>query len=111
MGTLVSLHAHPDDEAIITGVTLAKAAARGRRVIVPFAARGEVAVGEVEPDRLAAADPRIGEDEHDGAVAPAHRPARLALRQLRRDLGRREGLDHALGEANVGRPRNGLSLQ
>jgi LmbE family N-acetylglucosaminyl deacetylase len=41
MATLVSFHAHPDDEAIPTGGTLAKAAADGHRVVIVFATKGE----------------------------------------------------------------------
>jgi LmbE family N-acetylglucosaminyl deacetylase len=37
----VSFHAHPDDECIQTGGTLAKAAAEGLRTVVVFATRGE----------------------------------------------------------------------
>jgi LmbE family N-acetylglucosaminyl deacetylase len=47
MATLVSLHAHPDDESIATGGTLARAAAEGHRVVLVFGTRGEC--GEV-PD-------------------------------------------------------------
>src|SRR5205807_2590190 len=46
MATLVSIHARPDDEAIPTGGTLAKAAKDGHRVVLVFATRGEH--GEVE---------------------------------------------------------------
>jgi LmbE family N-acetylglucosaminyl deacetylase len=42
VGTLVSFHAHPDDEAIATGGTLARAAAAGHRVVLVFATRGEL---------------------------------------------------------------------
>jgi LmbE family N-acetylglucosaminyl deacetylase len=51
--TLVSFHAHPDDEAIATGGVIADAAARGHRVVLVFATRGEhgeVAEGFLEPD-------------------------------------------------------------
>src|SRR6267378_2617782 len=41
MATLVSFHAHPDDEAIPTGGALAKAADAGHRVVIVFATRGE----------------------------------------------------------------------
>ena len=41
MATLVCFHAHPDDEAIITGGTMAKAAAAGHRVVLVLATRGE----------------------------------------------------------------------
>jgi LmbE family N-acetylglucosaminyl deacetylase len=51
MGTLVSFHAHPDDETISTGGTLAKAADAGHRVVVVFATRGEH--GEVADGFLA----------------------------------------------------------
>lgn len=50
MATLVTFHAHPDDEAIATGGTMAKAAAEGHRVVLVLATRGEL--GEV-PDDLA----------------------------------------------------------
>ncbi len=40
-GTIVSLHAHPDDEAILVGGTLARAADAGHRVVLVFATRGE----------------------------------------------------------------------
>lgn len=39
--TLVSFHAHPDDEALLTGGTLAKAAAQGHRVVLVTATGGE----------------------------------------------------------------------
>ncbi|MGH9187025.1 MAG: PIG-L family deacetylase [Acidimicrobiales bacterium] len=47
MATLVCFHAHPDDEAIATSGTMARAVAEGHRVVLVVATRGEV--GEV-PD-------------------------------------------------------------
>ena len=41
MATLVCFHAHPDDEAIATGGTMAKATAVGHRVVLVLATRGE----------------------------------------------------------------------
>ncbi len=41
MSTLVVFHAHPDDEAIATGGTMARAAADGHRVVLVVATRGE----------------------------------------------------------------------
>jgi LmbE family N-acetylglucosaminyl deacetylase len=38
--TVVSFHAHPDDEALLTGGTLAKAAAEGHRVVLVTATSG-----------------------------------------------------------------------
>lgn len=39
--TVVSLHAHPDDETLLTGGTLARAAADGHRVVLVTATAGE----------------------------------------------------------------------
>jgi LmbE family N-acetylglucosaminyl deacetylase len=39
--TLVAFHAHPDDEALLTGGTLARAAAEGHRVVLVTATSGE----------------------------------------------------------------------
>jgi LmbE family N-acetylglucosaminyl deacetylase len=49
--TLVTFHAHPDDEAIATGGIMARAAAEGNRVVLVVATRGEV--GEVDDGFLA----------------------------------------------------------
>ena len=40
--TLVAFHAHPDDEALFTGGTLARASAEGHRVVVVTATAGEL---------------------------------------------------------------------
>jgi LmbE family N-acetylglucosaminyl deacetylase len=40
--TLVAFHAHPDDEALFTGGTLAKCAAEGHRVVLVVATSGEL---------------------------------------------------------------------
>jgi LmbE family N-acetylglucosaminyl deacetylase len=50
MGTIVSFHAHPDDESIGTGGTLALAAEAGHRVVLVFGTRGEL--GEPVPGVL-----------------------------------------------------------
>lgn len=39
--TIVSFHAHPDDEALLTGGSLARAAAEGHRVVLVVATDGE----------------------------------------------------------------------
>jgi LmbE family N-acetylglucosaminyl deacetylase len=46
MATLVTFHAHPDDESIATGGTMARAADEGHRVVLVVATRGEH--GEVD---------------------------------------------------------------
>jgi LmbE family N-acetylglucosaminyl deacetylase len=51
MGTIVSFHAHPDDESIATGGTLSLASDAGHRVVLVFATRGEL--GEPVPGVLA----------------------------------------------------------
>jgi len=51
VATLVSFHAHPDDESIATGGTLAGASDAGHRVVLVFGTRGEE--GEPVPGVLA----------------------------------------------------------
>ena len=41
MATVVSFHAHPDDESIHVGGTLAKLSAAGHRTVLVFATKGE----------------------------------------------------------------------
>lgn len=48
--TVVSFHAHPDDEALLTAGTLARAAADGHRVVLVVATAGEA--GLAAPDEL-----------------------------------------------------------
>jgi LmbE family N-acetylglucosaminyl deacetylase len=49
--TVVTFHAHPDDEAILSGGTIARLAAEGHRVVLVVATRGEL--GEVPEGLLA----------------------------------------------------------
>jgi LmbE family N-acetylglucosaminyl deacetylase len=55
MATLVTFHAHPDDEAISCGGTMAKAASEGHRVVLVVATRGEN--GEVTDEFLPPGEP------------------------------------------------------
>ncbi len=75
MATIVSFHAHPDDETIATGGTLAKASAEGHRVVIVIATRGEH--GEVVEGVLAPGEElwkrRIQEAEAAAAILGAHR--------------------------------------
>ncbi len=59
MGTLLLVHAHPDDEAISTGGVMMKARADGHRVVLVTATRGEV--GEIHNMDEASTRPRLGE--------------------------------------------------
>ena len=74
MGTLVCFHAHPDDESISTGGTLARASAEGHRVVVVIATNGEY--GEV-PEDLAdgetLVDRRRAETTRSAAALGVHR--------------------------------------
>ena len=70
MSTLVCFHAHPDDESIATGGTMAKAKADGHRVVLVVATRGErgeVADGFLEHGEQLA-DRRVRETHASAAV-------------------------------------------
>jgi LmbE family N-acetylglucosaminyl deacetylase len=58
VATVVFFHAHPDDECMLTGGTMAKLAAAGHRVVLVTATRGEH--GEV-PDGVLAAGETLGQ--------------------------------------------------
>ena len=68
MGTLVCFHAHPDDESISTGGTIARARAEGHRVVLVVATNGDhgevpadLAPGETLVDRRKAETARSAE--------------------------------------------------
>lgn len=72
--TLVSFHAHPDDEVLLTGGTLARAVAEGHRVVLAVATRGEAGLASSELLRDGSlADRRIGELERSAAALGVHR--------------------------------------
>jgi LmbE family N-acetylglucosaminyl deacetylase len=58
MSTVVTFHAHPDDEAILTGGTIARLTGEGHRVVLVVATRGEL--GDV-PDGLLAPGQDLGQ--------------------------------------------------
>jgi LmbE family N-acetylglucosaminyl deacetylase len=72
MATLVSFHAHPDDECIACGGVIRKAADAGHRVVLVVATRGEE--GEIpegqRPARLVLDHPGRGSREAAGGSAP-----------------------------------------
>src|SRR5690348_6703879 len=80
--TLVTFHAHPDDEAIATGGTMARASAEGHRVVLVVATRGEL--GEYAPDALAPgetlAERRVAEQEAAAKILGVHRVEFLGYR-------------------------------
>ena len=59
--TLLAFHAHPDDEALLTAGTMARAAAEGHRVIVVVATDGNAGLASSD----FAADGRLGERRLD----------------------------------------------
>ncbi|MEB3022402.1 PIG-L deacetylase family protein [[Mycobacterium] crassicus] len=65
MATVVAFHAHPDDEAVLTGGTLARAAADGHRVVVVVATDGRVSNED--------ADVRIDELRSSARILGVHR--------------------------------------
>jgi LmbE family N-acetylglucosaminyl deacetylase len=80
--TVLALHAHPDDEAIFTGITLRRLADAGARIVLVMATAGELGesrvplrAGETVPER------RLAELEH---VAELLGVSRLVL------LGKRD---------------------
>ena len=78
MGTLVCFHAHPDDEALSTGGSMARAHAEGHRVVLVVATNGEH--GEV-PDDLADGETLVDRRRRETAESAdraRHRPGRLA---------------------------------
>lgn len=72
MNTILSLHAHPDDECMLTGELLAKSAARGLRTVVVYGTRGDAgesgldlegaALGERRAEEARAACAELGVD-------------------------------------------------
>ena len=78
MSTLVTFHAHPDDEAIATGGTMARAAADGHRVVLVVATDGSH--GEVPGDLAdgeTLADRRRVETERSAEALGAQRVVHL----------------------------------
>ncbi|MGH3263351.1 MAG: PIG-L deacetylase family protein [Trebonia sp.] len=52
MATVVAFHAHPDDEVLLTGGTIARLAAEGHRVVIVVACDGDVWPGPQQGRRL-----------------------------------------------------------
>jgi len=74
METIVVFHAHPDDEVLLTGGTIARASDEGHRVVLVVATNGDH--GDV-PDDLADGesliDRRRAETERSAAILGVHR--------------------------------------
>lgn len=80
MATVVAFHAHPDDEVLLTGGTLARAAAEGHRVVIVVATDGLMgpvpAAGSARMDELRASAAVLGAHrvEHLGYADSGHGP-------------------------------------
>ena len=80
--TLVTFHAHPDDESIATGGTIARAVAEGHRTVLVLATRGEVgevADGFLEPGE-AIGERRTAEALRAAGILGVHRVEFLGYR-------------------------------
>jgi LmbE family N-acetylglucosaminyl deacetylase len=80
VATVVAFHAHPDDEVLLTGGTIARLAAEGHRVIIVVACDGDVWAGPDQGRRLAelgASAAILGADKavHLGYADSGHGPA------------------------------------
>ena len=87
--TLVTFHAHPDDDAIQCGGTMARAKADGHRVVLVVATRGElgeIRAGVLDRRRGARRSPRR-RDASRGRD-PRRRPRRIPRLRRLRDGGR-----------------------
>ena len=106
MATLVCFHAHPDDESIATGGTMALAARAGHDVVLVLATRGEL--GEPVPGVLAEGEPlwerRVVESHRAAEILGVDRVEFLGLRGLGDD-GR--GHQRQPGVLLAGRRRRG----
>ena len=76
--TLVSFHAHPDDEVLLTGGTLARAAAEGHRVVLVTATAGGAGLADPVSARRGLAGVRTRELTRSAALLGC---ARVELRR------------------------------
>lgn len=78
--TLVSFHAHPDDEVLLTGGTLAQAAAAGNRVVLVVATDGEAGLSSSSGAGADLGQTRAGELARSAQALGCARVVRLGLR-------------------------------
>jgi LmbE family N-acetylglucosaminyl deacetylase len=97
--TLVVFHAHPDDEALLTGGTIAKAAAAGHRVVTVFATDGGAGLASSEYGPLGPV--RRAEAGAAAAVLGAHRVEFLGYADSGM-AGDPSGLDRPFAAADPG---------
>jgi LmbE family N-acetylglucosaminyl deacetylase len=102
-GTLVVFHAHPDDEAIATAGTMARAKAAGHRVVLVVATKGEL--GEYAPDALAPGETlterRVAETEAAAAILGVDRVEFLGYHDSGMAGEPTNDHDHAFARAEI----------
>jgi LmbE family N-acetylglucosaminyl deacetylase len=76
MATVVAFHAHPDDEVLATGGTLAKLSAEGHRVVIVVACDGAIEAPNSRLDEFRASAAILGaaRAEHLGYADSGHGP-------------------------------------
>jgi LmbE family N-acetylglucosaminyl deacetylase len=101
--TLVTFHAHPDDESIATAGTMARAKAEGHRVVLVLATRGEL--GEYSPDALAPGETlterRVAEQRASAEVLGVDRVEYLGYRDSGMDGEATNHDDEAFARADI----------
>jgi LmbE family N-acetylglucosaminyl deacetylase len=101
MATIVAFHAHPDDEVLLTGGTIARLAAAGHRVVIVVACDGDMWAGPGRGrrlDELRASAAILGADRavHLGYADSGHGPVLFEdppgrTRFARADIGEAAG--------------------
>jgi len=99
VGAIVFFHAHPDDEAIFTGGTIARLSDAGHRVVVVVGTSGELGIGS--PDQLGAV--RRAETERAASILGVARVYFLGYRDSGVAGNPAEGSFCAAAAADVGR--------
>ncbi|HEV8024470.1 MAG TPA: PIG-L family deacetylase [Candidatus Nanopelagicales bacterium] len=93
MRTVVFCHAHPDDEALLTAGTMAKAAAAGHRVVLIMATDGAAGLAHSGIDDLATR--RSVELHRSAALLGVHRTVHLGFADSGLGGERAQGFVHA----------------
>lgn len=102
MATVVFLHAHPDDESITTGGTIAKLAAAGHRTVLVVATdgrHGEVPADLAEGESLA--DRRRRETEQSAALLGVDRLAWLGYHDSGMTGWEQNGVEDSFHQADL----------
>lgn len=101
--TLVTFHAHPDDEAITTSGTMARAKAEGHRVVLVLATKGEL--GEYPPgildDGETLTERRVAEQDAAAKIIGVDRVAYLGYHDSGMDGEDTNNAAHSFAQADL----------